>query len=132
MDAVRKFGQIVMDFRSRIQVVVEATFVVAFIWGAPSYSQAEPDRAHLVVELGRHTDDVWRVSTDHQGRFGASVSQDNSLRIWDVQAMHQVGVLRPPLNDEGAGLFDTACAMSPDGKFVAAAVSKIRSGKKRH
>lgn len=72
----------------------------------------------LRIEAGAHQSLVTRVSTDAQGRWILSASEDKTARLWDSGNGQLLAVLRPPLGSEGVGAI-YAAALSPDGKQVA-------------
>lgn len=88
----------------------------------PAVAQAAtaPREPLARLETGMHSAVIMRMATDAAGRWAVTASQDRTARIWDVASGRQVGVLRPPQDDDNEGkLF--AAAMSPDGRTVAVA-----------
>lgn len=72
----------------------------------------------LRIEAGAHLSLVTRVSTDAQGRWILTSSEDKTGRLWDAGNGKLLAVLRPPLGSEGVGAI-YAAALSPDGKQIA-------------
>jgi hypothetical protein len=77
--------------------------------------QAEPPSTpFLRIEAAAHTAPVARLATDASGRLLATVSDDKTLRLWDLPDGTPRGVLRPPIGPEAEGEL-YAVALSPDG-----------------
>ena len=72
----------------------------------------------LVLDSGGHTSTVWKVLFTPDGKELISVSDDKTVRFWDVASGEPIRVLRPPIGpgDEGR-LY--AAALSPDGRTLA-------------
>ncbi len=89
---------------------------------APAAAQAPepPQQPFLRVEAAAHTAPVARLATDAAGRMLASVSDDKTLRLWDLPEGTLRAVLRPPIAPEAEGEL-YAVALTPDGRraFVA-------------
>ncbi|WP_170985298.1 caspase family protein [Roseomonas sp. AR75] len=79
-----------------------------------------PQQAFLRIEAAAHTAPVARLATDAAGRLLASVSDDKTLRLWDLPDGTPRGVLRVPIAPEGEGEL-YAVALSPDGSRAFAA-----------
>ena len=72
----------------------------------------------LVLDSGGHTSIVWKVLFTPDGKELISVSDDKTVRFWDVASGEPLRVLRPPIGPGGEGkLF--AAALSPDGRTLA-------------
>ena len=72
----------------------------------------------LRIETGGHQSLLTRVSTDGQGRWILTASEDKTARLWDAGSGSLLSVFRPPLGPEAVGSI-YAAALSPDGKQVA-------------
>ena len=74
-----------------------------------------PSAPFLRVETGTHESVVNRITTDPNGRFFVTVSDDKTVRFWALSDGHPLSVLRVPIagGDEGAL---HAAALSPDGR----------------
>ncbi len=72
----------------------------------------------LRIEAGAHLSLVTRVSSDSQGRWIVSASEDKTARLWDAATGRLLTVFRPPVGPEGVGAI-YAAALSPDGRQVA-------------
>ena len=84
---------------------------------------AEPtNEPQLRIEAGMHTAPIRRISTDAQGRWAVTASDDKTARVWDVASGRLLQVLRPPIGAGNEGKLQ-AVAISPDGAVVAAAGS---------
>ncbi len=72
----------------------------------------------LVLDSGGHTSIVWKVLFTADGKELISVSDDKTIRSWDVASGEPIRVLRPPIGPGREGdLF--AAAISPDGRTLA-------------
>ena len=72
----------------------------------------------LVLDSGGHTSRVWKVLFMPDGKKLISVSDDKTIRFWDVASGEPIRVLRPPIGPGGEGkLYDAA--LSPDGRTLA-------------
>ena len=78
----------------------------------------------LRIETGGHQSLVTRVSTDAQGRWILTASEDKTARLWDAATGKLLSVMRPPIGPEGVGAI-YAAALSPDGKQIALGLSLI-------
>ena len=72
----------------------------------------------LRIETGSHTDTIYRMSIDAKGQLLATVSQDKTARIWDLQSHKLQRILRPPIGEGLSGVL-YAVAVTPDGNTVA-------------
>src|SRR4051794_30972823 len=81
---------------------------------------AVPEEPLLALDAGGHTAIVWKVLFTPDGKELVSVSDDKTVRVWDVRSGEPVRVLRPPI---GRGLEGKlyAAAVSPDGRTLAVA-----------
>lgn len=77
-----------------------------------------PTEPILRIEAGAHLSLVTRVSSDSQGRWIVSASEDKTARLWDAATGRLLTVFRPPVGPEGVGAL-YAAALSPDGRQVA-------------
>ncbi len=72
----------------------------------------------LVLDSGGHTSIVWKVLFTPDGKELISVSEDKTIRFWDVASGEPLRVLRPPIGPGREGkLYDAA--LSPDGRTLA-------------
>ena len=74
----------------------------------------------LVLDAGGHTAAVNRVVWTRDGDSLISVSNDKTIRLWDVANGESVRVLRLPIGPGPSGMLNAA-AISPDGAFLAVA-----------
>jgi WD40 repeat protein len=72
----------------------------------------------LVIDSGGHTSLVKKVLFTPDGRELISVSDDNTIRFWDVASGEPIRALRPPIGPGGSGRL-YAAALSPDGRTLA-------------
>jgi WD40 repeat protein len=99
-------------------------YAAALVLGLSLVSLGQvPDAAqkpHLVLDPGGHTARVRAVSFTPDGKQLVSVSEDKSVRIWDVDSGACLRVLYPPAGPGLEGLL-YAGALAPDGKTLAVA-----------
>jgi len=72
----------------------------------------------LVLDSGGHTSIVWKVLFTSDGKELISVSDDKTVRFWDVASGEPIRVLRPPIGPGPEGKLNAA-ALSPDGRTLA-------------
>ena len=72
----------------------------------------------LVLDSGGHTSIVWKVLFTPDGKELISVSDDKTIRFWDVASGEPIRVLRPPIGPGREGML-YAAALSPDGRTLA-------------
>ena len=72
----------------------------------------------LVLDAGGHTARVWKVLFTPDGRELITVSDDKTIRVWDVASGEPLRVLRPPIGRGQEGML-YAAALSPDGRTLA-------------
>lgn len=70
----------------------------------------------------RNAKEIHAISFSPDGRSLLSISKDGLMKVWDTQTTHETGSLAGD-----GGRFPTAC-FSPDGKYIAAASNKERTG----
>lgn len=81
---------------------------------------AQTPAAALRIDAGMHTQPITGIAADRQGRWVATVSTDQTLKIWDAasQRLERTVVLAAQPGLDGA---PSAVAMSPDGRSVVVA-----------
>src|SRR5277367_2840119 len=72
----------------------------------------------LVLDAGGHTALVRKVLFTPDGRELITVSDDKTIRVWDVASGEPLRVLRPPIGRGQEGML-YAAALSPDGRTLA-------------
>ena len=72
----------------------------------------------LVLDSGGHTSIVKKVLFTSDGKELISVSDDKTIRFWDVASGEPIRVLRPPIGPGDEGML-YAAALSPDGRTLA-------------
>lgn len=77
-----------------------------------------PAAPQLRIEAGMHTVAINGISTDAQGRWAVTASDDKTSRVWDVASGRLLQILRPPLGSGNEGKLN-AVAITPDGAVVA-------------
>lgn len=73
---------------------------------------------YLVFDAGGHTAAVNKVQFTPDGQRLVTVSNDKTIRVWDVRSGEPLHVLRPPIASGSAGML-YALAASPDGRWLA-------------
>jgi WD40 repeat protein len=94
---------------------------------AAAVGQDNVDQPHLVPNTGGHTSIVSRLLFTPDGKQVISVSQDKTIRVWDV-ARGGSRVLRPPIGKGHEGQL-YAAALSPDGKTLAVGGAPVGNGR---
>jgi WD40 repeat protein len=72
----------------------------------------------LVIDTGGHTSRVNRLVFTPDGKELISVSEDKTVRTWDVASGDPLSVIRPPIGPGPEGIL-YALAISPDGLTLA-------------
>ncbi len=87
--------------------------------GLPSAgSQADDEVPRLVLDSGGHTAKIKQVLFTPDGKEVITVSDDKTIRIWNVATGESARILRPPVGDGSEGMI-YAAALSPDGQILA-------------
>jgi WD40 repeat protein len=95
------------------------TLLPALLLGEPLLAAGEISQEPILrIETGRHLAPITRISSDADGRWAVTASEDKTARLWDLRNGKEIAVLRPPIGNESIGAL-YAAAMSPDGKHVA-------------
>jgi len=72
----------------------------------------------LKINTKFHTASIRKIRTDVMGTYLATVSYDQTVKIWDTLSGDLLATLHPPIGKGNEGKL-YAVALSPDGKFVA-------------
>src|SRR5271168_3340273 len=92
--------------------------VLGLALAAHAPSAAAQDKPILVLDSGGHTAAVTKVLFTPDDRQVITVSEDKTVRIWDVASGETGRVLRLPIGPGSAG--ELACAaLSPKGRLLA-------------
>ncbi len=84
----------------------------------PAVAGEPPSAPQLRLETGRHVALIRHVSSDAQGRWIVTNSNDKSLRLWDGQSGELLRTYRLPIGSGSEGkLFSSV--MDPAGEWVA-------------
>lgn len=88
--------------------------------GIAALAAAEPlaDRPVLRIDPGQHVDTITRSAADSTGKLVATVSDDKTLRLWEVATGRLLRAIRPPIGKGDEGQL-RAVAMVADGARVA-------------
>src|SRR5687767_11411723 len=78
----------------------------------------QKEKPIFVLDAGGHTSPVRRVIFTPDGQELISVSDDKTIRIWDVRTGESIRVLRPFIGKHSVGMLFSA-ALSPDGLLLA-------------
>jgi len=95
---------------------------LAVLPATPAWVQATnepPQQPFLLIEAEAHIASVGRLAIDAGGTVLASVSDDKTLRLWNLPEGTPRHVIRPPMGPGPEGEL-YAVAMAPDGGRVAA------------
>jgi WD40 repeat protein len=79
---------------------------------------AQPSEPVLALNSGLHTAPIRSISTDTEGRYLLTASEDKTARLWDARTGRALRVFRPPVGYGFEGSL-YACALSPDGQTAA-------------
>jgi WD40 repeat protein len=85
---------------------------------AAAVAQGGPEKPFLVLDAGGHTAMVRQVLFTPDGKELITVSDDKTVRFWDVASGEPLRTLRPPIGHGVSGMLGAA-ALSPDGKTLA-------------
>ena len=104
---------------SRVSAIRQSLAALLLLTAAAPLPAAEPSPEPLLrVETGMHTTRIFRLATDAQQRYLATVSDDKTLRVWDLRTGTLLATLRPPIDTGNEGKLH-GVAMSPDGEHIA-------------
>jgi WD40 repeat protein len=84
-----------------------------------SADDGPPKTPILRLELGMHSSKGWQASTDAQGKFVLTSSDDKTGRLWDASSGQLLRIYRVPSETGTTNGNLYACALSPDGKIAA-------------
>ncbi|MDR2039476.1 MAG: hypothetical protein LBQ60_16255 [Bacteroidales bacterium] len=80
--------------------------------------KGQPAEPILRLNSAFHIGTIHDISTDTQGKYLLTASEDKTARLWDVRSGNMLRVFRPPIG-YGSDGFLYACALSPDGQVAA-------------
>ena len=92
--------------------------LVMLILPAVAAAGDAPESPILVLDAGGHTAMVRKVLFTPDGRELITVSDDKTIRVWDVASGEPLRMLRPPIGRGSEGML-FAAALSPDGRTLA-------------
>src|SRR5690349_19650831 len=114
--------RMIQGFRSRMDQSM-AAFTAAVVWimgpfmatvvNAGTFS----DDPILRIETGMHSANINRMATDERHLVLATVSDDKTVRIWDLPTLAPVKTIRVPIGKGKEGKL-YAVALRPDGRVV--------------
>jgi len=79
---------------------------------------AQPTQPILRLNTEIHTAMISRISTDAQGKYILTCSDDKTAKLWDAGNGELIRTFRPPIGTGNSGML-YACALSPDGNIAA-------------
>ena len=85
----------------------------------PTQKSLPPDEPLLRLETGTHTAVIRSIAVDQAGKTLVTVSEDKTIRVWDLMDGRLKQTLRVPIDQGNSGKL-YAVALSPDGQTVAA------------
>jgi len=81
----------------------------------------------LTIEVGRHTGSITGMAASPDGRTLATIAEDKSIRIWDVESGRPARALRLFTRSEDSPVGRlTGIDFSPDGKTIAVTGGSLR------
>ena len=83
-----------------------------------SYASEPPKEPILRIETGMHTVTIARIGIDAENRYLVTVSNDKTVRVWELYTGRLIRTIRPPIGEGNEGKI-YAVAVSPDGKTIA-------------
>ena len=94
--------------------------LVVLLLGFSTPIQAEnaEDNPILILNTGAHTARIRKVLCTPDGKEWISVSNDKTIRTWDVANGEPLRVLRPPIGLGPVGML-YAAALNPEGRTLA-------------
>jgi len=93
------------------------TLLIALL-AAPAAHADVSDKPILVLDAGGHTARVTKVLWMPDGKGLLTISDDKTVRIWDIHSGETVHVFRPPIGLGSHGMLYTA-SISADGRLLA-------------
>ena len=85
----------------------------------PQKTTGLPENPILRISTEMHTAVIRRIDTDEKGRLLITCSHDKTLKLWDIRAGRLKKTIRVPIDEGNDGKL-YACALSPDGRTIAA------------
>jgi len=95
--------------------------IISFLLLLPAcgiYPQAPETLLRINPDV--HTENIYRISTDSQGKYLLTASGDKTAKLWDIASGNLLRVFRPPGGPGQDGELHAA-ALSPDGLIAAVA-----------
>ncbi len=81
---------------------------------------AQPSAAPMLrIDTGTHVTQITRIAVDRQGRFFATGSYDQTIRLWSLPGLELIRTVRLPIDAERQGAI-YGLALSPDSATLAA------------
>jgi WD40 repeat protein len=95
----------------------------------PAAQQAQTYKPIAVLDAGGHNARVMKLLFHRGGQELISVSEDKTVRLWDLNTGELIRVLRPPIGPGKDGMLYSG-TLSPDGKLLAVGGLGTEGGEK--
>jgi len=92
-----------------------ALIIVLYI---TSLTNAQTRKPILRINTSMHTGRITGISTDAQGKYILTSSDDKTAKLWDATSGELIRTFRPFISEGHVGML-FACALSPDGRVAA-------------
>jgi WD40 repeat protein len=104
-----------------------------FCWGILTVicTQAIAQIPQIVIDSKGHSARISNIHYSADGTQIVSISEDKTIKIWDVESGKMVRKYESQIGDGFEGMF-YASALSPDGKLLAVAGYKVNSEKENY
>ena len=97
------------------KITFPATILLTLFETVIAFTQTTQPILRLNTEM--HTVKIHRISTDSQGKYILTCSDDKTAKLWDASTGSLIRTFRPPIDIDNEGML-YACAISPNGKIA--------------